>query len=252
MRTRFKRILQTAFFKTAVLPCLLLALIAAPAAAHAQSDYKNQFDSKPRQLYSKLDLTKKQYYACKAASDCAAVDMPCGSKVVVNKMYKDNLDGWYKFVAPRYKCANWLRPQQVKNITCTKNLCRADISVAPPVVDNSPAARNPLYCDTPKDCQPVTKSCGEKIVVNKKYGALLQKQYDDLKNVSHCFHIDGRTVKAVTCQNHTCGVELKIPLELADPYHPENPLIVKPVTVENPPIAMPPQLVSPQSRQVTP
>jgi len=234
--------------------CALAVAAACLGAAPAQAEKpaKNFSGDRPRELYAHLNLSKPMYYACHTAKDCAVVDMPCGAKVVVSKIFHKNIQGWYNFVAPRYKCAPWLKPQEAKNITCAKNLCRADIVPYVPPVDNSPAGRDPFYCDTPGDCRAVTKSCGEKMTVNKKYAEKLQKQYDDLKPVSHCFHIDGRTVEKITCVRHKCGAKLKIPLELGDRLHPDNPLEVRKLTDPNVQMAQPPGITPPAARSLTP
>jgi hypothetical protein len=239
-----RSIYSRGLFAFAVLAFLLL-----PFCAEAQNG-GNGLDEKRNPLYSHLDLTKKKYYACNVASQCAVVNMPCGAKVVVSEIYRENIQGWYDFVGPRYKCAAWLKPQAAKNITCTNHLCRADIVPYKEPVDQTPAGRDPAYCNTPDDCRAVVKSCGEKMAINKKYADILQKQYDGLKRTSHCFHIDGQVVKQVTCTAHKCGVDLEPPVEAPYKLHPVDPLAVKPFGSPQQKMAEPPTLAAPSTREM--
>ncbi|MBI1215549.1 MAG: hypothetical protein GC185_07000 [Alphaproteobacteria bacterium] len=202
-----------------------------------------------RQLYAPLDLSQKKYYFCHDASQCAMVQMPCGGAVVINKYAAVDLQGWYDFMKPRYKCAPWLKRMTAKNVTCENYMCRADIVPYVAPVDNSPAGRDPMYCDTPDDCQAIDQNCGIIGTVNKKYGDKLQEQYKKLERSTYCDQRDRRTLKRLTCEKHKCGVELNEAYEAPFRLHPQNPLEVKKFTAPGLKPATPSGLMkSPESR----
>lgn len=166
-----------------------------------------------RKTYSTPDLADKRYYVCKADSDCAIAHLPCGRVVVVNTFTQDDVQGWYDFVAPHYKCLAAAGRQQAENIACVNNMCKADITQVPTALPDTPETRNPAYCETPEDCAVVTGPCNKKIFVNKKHRQPLQAEYDRLleKRPENCTWPDNRTVGKLTCVRNTCGGELDIP-----------------------------------------
>jgi len=191
-----------------------------PAAARAADEPMKPV---PRQLYSNPDLTDKKYYFCKADTDCVTAQLPCGRVVVTNQRTHGDVQGWFNFIGPQYKCMADTPKQQADKIACVKNMCSADIHTAELVDPNSPEAKNPAYCKTVADCAVVDGPCHQKIVVNKVYQSSVQKDYIRQHNLrmENCFWPDSRTVKNTTCENNTCKIELEIPNQnhWAEPMH---------------------------------
>lgn len=170
---------------------------------------------RPAALYSTPDLTKEKYYTCTVDTDCRQADLPCGRVAVVNNRSYDEVQGWFKFAAPKYKCLDAAPRQQANDITCNKGMCSAKIEAVPTTLPDSPVTRNPQYCQTIEDCAYVNGPCGKKIIINKIYRDGLQKDYDRIRDLrkENCFWPDGRTVRQFTCEKNTCGAILEIPNE---------------------------------------
>jgi hypothetical protein len=181
-----------------------LLLLSAPAQAE-----------RPSAMYSTPDLSKEKYYTCSADTDCRQADLPCGRVAVVNTRSYDEVQGWFKFAGPKYKCMDAAPRQQANDIACTKGMCTAKIEPVPTTLPDSPVTRNPQYCQTIEDCAYVNGPCGKKIIINKIYRDNLQKDYDRIRDLrkENCFWPDGRTVRQFTCEKNTCGAILEIPNE---------------------------------------
>lgn len=179
----------------------------------------------PRHLYPNPDLADPKYYACHRREDCVPAQLPCGRVIVTNKATHRDVQGWFDFVGPQYKCIDDIIPQRAENIDCQHNKCTADIRQVPLIPPDSPVNRNPQYCRTATDCQIVIGNCGEKLVVNRLLQQKTQDGYDRAKalHTDHCFWPDGRTVKATRCEDNTCKIELEIP----DQNHWSEPLHIE-------------------------
>ncbi len=182
----------------------LLLFISLPALADA-----------PKKLYSTPDLTDKRYYMCRHDSDCTTAQLPCGRIVVTNKYLHDDVQGWFDFIGPKYKCETPVRKQQAKNIACTDYKCTADISLVPNIMPDTPEAKNTAYCKTVDDCAVVEGTCHAKMLVNKIYKDKLQADYDHIRDINKemCLYPDNRTVVNLRCEENTCKSDLEIPDE---------------------------------------
>lgn len=204
--------------------CFIIALFLAlpPSPAPAA---ENGMAPAPRKMYANPDLSDKKYYLCKRDDQCVTAQLPCGRIVVVNTFTRDDVQGWYNFIGPQYKCLEGTVPQRADKIACVRNMCTADIRQVPTVLPDSPEARNPAYCKTVDDCAIVLGNCKEKIVVNKIYQQQMQKDYDRARRMrtDNCFWPDNRTVKKTTCEQNTCRIELEIPNQnhWSEPLHIE-------------------------------
>ena len=167
----------------------------------------------PQKIYPPPNLGDERYYLCAQDDDCVTANLPCGRVVVVNNVTHETVQGWYDHISPRYQCLGTILPQKAENIACVNNMCRADITQASKELSDTPLNRNPAYCEVAEDCAVVKGPCNKKVFVNRVYQKSLQEKYDRLRivHMEGCFWPDNRIVKKVTCEQNTCGADLKIP-----------------------------------------
>jgi hypothetical protein len=195
----------TAFFRAAALVLLMILLTAAGAGA---TRYKP---------HSKPDLADPAYTSCRTDDECLIVRPVCSAPLVVNARRFQEVQAWYEYMRPFYKCADWLPPLDVKKKACVRNRCTVELAQAEP--DNSPQAKDPYYCDTDSECTVVLGDCCVKSFVNTKNAPRLRAEIKAKEHLANCFFPDRRHVQNLRCEKHKCTAELEVPSQLPDPTH---------------------------------
>ncbi|TAL31160.1 MAG: hypothetical protein EPN97_11275 [Alphaproteobacteria bacterium] len=199
---------MTAFFRAALLILIMIPLAAAPAGG---TRYKP---------HSKPNLADPSYTACKTDNECLIVRPACSAPLAVNAHRFKEVDAWFEYMRPFYKCADWLSQLDVKKKACVKNRCTVELAQAvPPEPDNSPQAKDPNYCDTDSECTVVLGDCCVKSFVNTKNAPRMRAEIKAKEHLANCFFPDRRHVQNLRCENHKCTAELEVPSELPDPTH---------------------------------
>ena len=74
-------------------------------------------------------VTRNPQY-CETIEDCAYVNGPCGKKIIINKIYRDNLQKDYDRIRDlRKENCFWPDGRTVRQFTCEKNTCGAILEI---------------------------------------------------------------------------------------------------------------------------
>jgi hypothetical protein len=162
------------------------------------------------------NLADPVYNVCRSSDDCAIVRPPCGAPLGVNKPHEDEVNGWYNFLRPSTKCADWITLPEAKDVICVKNRCVVELAESGSSPDASPYEKDPGYCEKNEDCTTVVlqEDCCVKHFVNTVQAERVRRQLFDKRYERICPSIDRRHVKDLRCENNKCTADLEVPLEL--------------------------------------